>query len=91
VTVRVDHESGRSFTIAVADQGIGIDAADIERVMRPFEQVENTYARKNGGTGLGLPLAAKLIELLGGKLKLASQPGQGTTVTLTLPLTRLLD
>ena len=90
VEITVRHQPGERLAIDVADQGIGIDAADIERVMRPFEQVESTYARKNGGTGLGLPLAAKLIELLGGKLTVSSVLGRGTVVTLTLPLSRLV-
>jgi signal transduction histidine kinase len=58
--------------------------------MRPFEQVETSYARTNGGTGLGLPLSVKLAELHGGALTIDSAPGAGTTVTITLPRERLI-
>ena len=58
--------------------------------MRPFEQVETSYARTNGGTGLGLPLSVKLAELHGGTLTMDSEPGAGTTVTITLPPQRLV-
>ena len=90
VEISVGRGSPKFLTIEVADQGIGIDAADLERVMRPFEQVEHTYARRNGGTGLGLPLAAKLMELLGGQLSLKSTLGSGTTATLSLPYGRVV-
>ena len=59
--------------------------------MRPFEQVENTYARSHGGTGLGLPYSAKLAELHDGAIRLQSEEGQGTTATLWLPPERVVD
>ena len=81
----------RSIVIAVKDSGIGIAEDDIARVVRPFEQVEASYARTNGGTGLGLPIAMKLAELHGGSLVITSQLGTGTTVTVTLPAERLVE
>lgn len=81
----------RSIVIAVKDSGIGIAEDDLARVVRPFEQVEASYARTTGGTGLGLPIAVKLAELHGGSLAIASQLGAGTTVTVTLPAGRLIE
>ena len=66
----------------VADTGIGIPADQTERVFEEFFQVSGV---RRGGTGLGLPYARRLTELLGGDLRLTSEPGQGTTVTLRLP------
>jgi two-component system cell cycle sensor histidine kinase PleC len=79
-----------ALIVVVRDKGIGIAASDIGRVMRPFEQVESTYARRHGGTGLGLPLAVKLAELHGGGLTIESEENVGTSVTVTLPPERFL-
>jgi signal transduction histidine kinase len=90
VTISIRRTEDASLVVEICDQGIGIAQEDIARVMRPFEQVETSYARQNGGTGLGLPLSVKLVELHGGSLSIASEPGEGTTVTLTLPHQRLI-
>ena len=74
----------------MADTGIGIPQEDLERVLRPFEQVESSYARKHGGSGLGLPYADRLVKLHGGRLTLQSIVGRGTTVTVDLPADRLV-
>jgi two-component system cell cycle sensor histidine kinase PleC len=71
--------------IAVTDTGVGISAEDIERVFEPFVQADGNLDRANSGTGLGLPLSRKLVELHGGTLHLESAPGQGTTALVTLP------
>ena len=89
VTLSVTVEPERGIMIRVADTGIGISPADIARVIRPFEQVENVLSRSHGGTGLGLPLTAKLTELHGGWLEIESQVARGTTVTVILPAARL--
>jgi PAS domain S-box-containing protein len=72
--------------ITVKDTGVGIAAADLERVTLPFFQVENTLSRKFAGSGLGLSIARELVNLHGGKLEIDSTEGQGTTVRVTLPL-----
>ena len=72
--------------IAVADTGIGIAPSDLGKVMTPFGQVSSAY-RTHEGFGLGLPMAHKLAEALGGTLTLDSTPGEGTTVTVELPMT----
>ncbi len=84
-----DHGAS-GLTIEIADDGIGIDAKDIDRVLNPFEQVESAYARSNGGAGLGLSFAKKLTELHDGSLSLASALGQGTCITLRLPASRVV-
>ncbi len=66
----------------VADTGIGIPAGQQERVFEEFFQVPGD---RRGGTGLGLPYARRLAELLGGRLTLDSEPGRGTTIALRLP------
>ena len=73
---------GPALEISVADTGLGIPAASQEKVFEEFYQVPGA---RRGGTGLGLPYARRLARLLGGELALASEPGAGTTVTLTLP------
>lgn len=98
--VKFSHEGGSvelriavsdsSVLVRVHDDGIGIPATDIERVLRPFEQVENSLTRQHSGTGLGLPYAVKLAELHGGTLWLESQINVGTTVTVALPRERFI-
>ena len=72
--------------ITVADTGIGMAEADIPRALTVFGQLDNAYARRHDGSGLGLPLAKSLVELHGGTLDITSKPGQGTRVTIRLPL-----
>jgi signal transduction histidine kinase/CheY-like chemotaxis protein len=75
---------GDRLRIAVADTGIGIPLAEQGRVFEEFHQVRG--ARQAGGTGLGLPYARRVAVLLGGSLELLSEPGEGSTFTLELPL-----
>jgi signal transduction histidine kinase len=81
---------GGELAIAVRDRGIGMNAADIRVALQPFRQVENALSRTHEGTGLGLPLAKALVEKHGGTLRIASERDVGTTVTVTLPASRLL-
>jgi len=71
--------------ISVTDNGIGISARDLAKVMEPFGQVESALSRKFEGTGLGLPLSRSLVELQGGEMILRSKPGLGTRVAIRLP------
>jgi signal transduction histidine kinase len=77
------------LVLSVTDSGIGMSEADIEVAMTPFGQVDNSLSRSFEGTGLGLPLACRLVELHGGRLDLKSIKGRGTTATVTLPADRL--
>jgi signal transduction histidine kinase len=71
--------------IAVADTGIGINAADREKIFEDFRQVDSTPRRAYGGTGLGLSICRRLTTMLRGSLKVESRLGHGSTFTLTLP------
>jgi two-component system cell cycle sensor histidine kinase PleC len=81
----------KGILIKVTDTGIGIAPENIERVLRPFEQVETSYSRRHAGSGLGLPYAKRLTELHGGELKIESELGKGTIASVTLPASRLVD
>ena len=72
-----------NIIIQVQDTGIGIDQKDIASVMSAYGQVDNKSFREHEGTGLGLPLTKKLVELMKGKFNIKSEPGLGTTITLT--------
>jgi two-component system cell cycle sensor histidine kinase PleC len=76
---------GGDVSVSVADTGIGMAAEEIPLALQPFGQIDNSLTRPHGGTGLGLPLAKRLVELHGGTLIVESEPGCGTTVTFTLP------
>ncbi len=69
----------------VWDSGIGIDETDAERLFQPFVQLDSSLSRQYEGTGLGLALVRRLAELHGGWVALASQPGQGSRFTVSLP------
>ncbi len=72
--------------ISVTDTGIGIAAADLERIFNTFEQVESSAARQFDGTGLGLALSRRLVELHGGRIWVESEgPGRGSRFVFTLP------
>jgi two-component system cell cycle sensor histidine kinase PleC len=83
VSTYVDLAGAR--VIVVKDTGVGIAPTDIERVFEPFVQADGNLDRASSGTGLGLPLSRKLVELHGGTLHLESTPGEGTTAIVTLP------
>jgi signal transduction histidine kinase/CheY-like chemotaxis protein len=80
-------ESGQYVGLTVEDTGIGIAEADQVRAFEEFFQVAGPLQAKAHGTGLGLPYARRLAELLGGSLTLSSVPGEGSTFTLELPIT----
>ncbi|MEP7183415.1 MAG: GAF domain-containing protein [Betaproteobacteria bacterium] len=84
VGVIARREPGR-VVIAVRDTGIGIAPEDQDAVFEEFRQVGTDYTRKQEGTGLGLALARKFVELHGGKITLESTPGKGSTFTFWIP------
>jgi two-component system, cell cycle sensor histidine kinase PleC len=88
ISARAEHDRLR---LQVSDTGIGIPASDIEKLGRPFEQVENQFTKSRGGSGLGLAISKSLIDLHGGRLIITSREGRGTTVTIELPLQSALE
>ena len=79
------------LVIRVSDTGIGIAADDIPVALEQFGQIDNSLARKYEGTGLGLPLSKRLVEMHGGRLEIRSAPARGTTVDVVFPSERLRD
>jgi signal transduction histidine kinase len=79
-----------AIEIVVADTGIGISEERIADLCRPFVQVENVLTRRHHGSGMGLFITKALIERHGGVLSIDSRLGEGATVTIDLPLERLL-
>jgi two-component system, cell cycle sensor histidine kinase PleC len=73
-------------TISVTDTGEGMDSAEIETAMSPFGQVEQGFDKRHEGTGLGLPIAHALAKLHGGDLRIQSNKGAGTRVSIFIPL-----
>jgi signal transduction histidine kinase len=90
ISITADTSDIAAIEISVVDNGIGIAEEDISRIMEPFEQVESSLARVNGGIGLGLPLTKKMIEAHGGRLELISSLGAGTTAKVWLPVDPIL-
>jgi two-component system, cell cycle sensor histidine kinase PleC len=77
--------------LEIRDTGIGIAEQDLERVILPFVQVESSLSRNHGGTGLGLPLVKKIVELHDGTFLIDSRLNVGTVVTIWFPARRILD
>ncbi len=84
VTVSAQAE-GDMVAVRVSDTGIGIAAKDLPHALEAFGQIDSSRSRRFPGSGLGLPLSRKLVELHGGSLVVDSTPGQGTTITVRLP------
>jgi two-component system OmpR family sensor kinase/two-component system sensor histidine kinase BaeS len=76
-----------ALVIAVADTGSGIAPADLPHIFDRFWRADRARTRSSGGAGLGLAIARRIVEAHGGQIGAQSQPGHGTTVTFTLPLT----
>jgi signal transduction histidine kinase len=89
ISVAFAREPDGAWTLRFVDTGIGIGEADLARVLEPFVQVESAFARKHGGTGLGLPLVKKVMELHDGRLEISSTLGAGTTVAVRFPAERI--
>jgi cell cycle sensor histidine kinase DivJ len=78
--------TGERLRFWVSDTGIGISSDDLKRLGQPFTQVQNDYTRQFEGTGLGLSLVKGLVALHEGAMMIESAPGDGTTVTVTVPI-----
>ena len=87
VSLSVSIREGKPLVIEVRDTGIGMTPAQVDRVFLSFEQAESGTTRRFGGTGLGMAIVRKLINLMGGEITIESAPGQGTTMRVSVPLT----
>ncbi|WP_313104848.1 ATP-binding protein [Brevundimonas sp.] len=72
------------FEFSVTDSGSGISREDLERLFQPFTQVDNSSTRKFGGTGLGLTIARRMAQIMGGDITVSSRLGEGSTFTLSI-------
>ncbi|OUR78096.1 hypothetical protein A9Q83_08930 [Alphaproteobacteria bacterium 46_93_T64] len=90
VSIHCVVEGDGSLALSVQDTGIGIRKEDIAKALTPFVQVDSELSRKYQGTGLGLSLSKNLMELHNGQLKVDSEFGKGTTVTIYLPRDRVV-
>lgn len=91
ITVRVSLEStletGHSFLkFQISDTGVGIPADKLDVLFKPFSQVDASATRKKGGTGLGLAISKNLVELMGGRIWVESQPNKGSTFAFVIPV-----
>jgi len=74
--------------IEIQDTGVGIEKVHIERLLKPFTQEVEGYTRPFEGAGLGLTLAYKLSELMGGKFEMDSEKNKGTKISITFPMSK---
>lgn len=81
-------DGGEKLLFSVKDNGVGIDQEKLEDIFLPFIQEDSSITKKYGGTGLGLHLSKELSDLLGGKLTVESKAREGSTFTLTLPISK---
>ena len=84
--VAVDGKPGARLAIEVTDTGIGIPADRLETIFEKFNQVDGSSTRRHEGTGLGLAIAARLVEMMGGRIAVTSEPGRGSTFAFTIDL-----
>jgi signal transduction histidine kinase len=90
--VRVDcRKKGEQIVIRVTDTGIGIKKTDLDKLFKPFSQVETGLTRQYDGTGLGLSICKKLMDLMGGTIGVESEPGKGSTFSISLPADRSIS
>ena len=85
VTISARAEAAH-IAFAVEDNGVGISDEDLSRVGEPYFQAGSSYDRRHGGTGLGLSIVKGLVQLHGGEISIRSRFGEGTRVTVRLPL-----
>jgi len=90
ITIGAEAKAGEGLEVYVADTGIGMDQAELEKAFSPYGQIDSKISRTHQGTGLGLPISQALARLQGGDLVASSAPGKGTRMTLTLPETRVV-
>jgi signal transduction histidine kinase len=85
ITIKASAENG-DYRLAVHDTGPGISETDQKKLFQEFQQADNSITKTKGGTGLGLAISKRIIEMHGGKIWVESQPGHGSTFSLTFPI-----
>ncbi|MDP4099328.1 HAMP domain-containing histidine kinase [Paenibacillus sp. P96] len=84
--IRVElHQRGEAIEVQITDTGIGISEKDQQRIFERFHKADKSRERSNQGSGLGLSIVKKIVDLHGGDIRVCSAPGSGTTFTVTLP------
>ena len=86
VTIRAGRDAGQMWHVEVTDSGIGMEEGQVPLIFEEFRQVNIASPHHSGGTGLGLPITKRLVELLGGRIKVVSSPDLGSTFTVIWPL-----
>jgi signal transduction histidine kinase len=86
ITLRAHTSGAEALVLRVEDSGVGIPAAELGRIFEAFHQVDATAEREYGGAGLGLSLVRRLVEVMGGEVRVESVERRGSTFTVTLPL-----
>jgi signal transduction histidine kinase len=86
----IDRAPSGDMIFVIRDTGIGMAIEDLPKIERPFHQIDERLARRFGGTGLGIPIASAMAKLHDGSLHFESEIDVGTTVTFTLPVSRLM-
>jgi two-component system, sensor histidine kinase and response regulator len=86
VSLEASGDETVQLKVAVADTGIGISVQNMRAIFRPFEQADGSTTRRFGGTGLGLTISSKLVELMGGQISVQSEIGVGSTFWFTVKL-----
>ena len=91
VNVSIQNSDERHWCIEVTDSGTGIAEEDCEMIFEPFSQGQTSTSTKHRGIGLGLTITKQLVELMGGKILLESQVGQGSTFKVILPMLKIAE
>ena len=86
INIRAKCVGGRAIQISIEDNGCGISKPVLKRIGRPFEQAQRQFSKNHSGTGLGLAISKSLAELHGGSLRIKSELGDGTIVSVRLPV-----
>ncbi|PCJ10204.1 MAG: hybrid sensor histidine kinase/response regulator [Rhodobacteraceae bacterium] len=87
----IPHDDDCNVELRIIDSGIGISEQDQVRIFEDFETCDSTYTRDSGGTGLGLGIARRMVQLLGGKIGVESTPGEGSVFWIRLPVTSITE
>ena len=93
LSIRIREATAEDLLIdfAILDTGIGIPPEALQRIFNPFEQADGSTTRKFGGTGLGLPICRRLVQLMGGNIQVSSTPKLGSTFSFAIRLPRMMD